>query len=357
MLFGPLTLLAQFPEASPAGATIGGGSAHVVTGTTTGWFEDNTDSDGFTYIHSSNISASFFDQDPSQGVISQLFVGNDGSDTVALLGAGVPTVGTTYVGGVNGARVYVYNSTKGGFLCDSAKGDSAEAWVDQISESQGALTSLAISYACETTSGDDYLGAFAQNIVPTTPHQGYYVYESDGTITGYGNDNYLTYFGDLSATSLNKPIVGMTQTADGAGYWLVASDGGDIRLWRRSVLRFDGIDSSEPADCGDGSYSRWRWLLARCFGRRDLLLWGCPLLRINRVDPSEQAHRGRGRNARRGRLLVSGLRWRDLLLWRRPFLWINRVDPFEQADRGRGDDGVWEWLLAGRFRRRHLRLR
>ena len=33
-------------------------------------------------------------------------------------------------------------------------------------------------------------------------------------------------FGDASGLPLNKPIVGMTPTTDGRGYWLVASDGG-----------------------------------------------------------------------------------------------------------------------------------
>ena len=33
-------------------------------------------------------------------------------------------------------------------------------------------------------------------------------------------------FGDASGINLNQPIVGMTPTADGQGYWLVAADGG-----------------------------------------------------------------------------------------------------------------------------------
>ena len=44
--------------------------------------------------------------------------------------------------------------------------------------------------------------------------------ESD--LSGPPADN----FGDASGLPLNKPIVGMTPTSDGAGYWLVASDGG-----------------------------------------------------------------------------------------------------------------------------------
>ena len=34
------------------------------------------------------------------------------------------------------------------------------------------------------------------------------------------------FFGSLGTTKLNKPIVGMSSTADGRGYTLVGSDGG-----------------------------------------------------------------------------------------------------------------------------------
>jgi hypothetical protein len=36
----------------------------------------------------------------------------------------------------------------------------------------------------------------------------------------------VTPLGDLSGQSLNRPLVGMATTADGAGYWLVGRDGG-----------------------------------------------------------------------------------------------------------------------------------
>ena len=52
---------------------------------------------------------------------------------------------------------------------------------------------------------------------------GYYQVTSDGQI-GYAGD--AGFYGDMSNTTLNQPIVGMAQTGDDGGYWLVASDGG-----------------------------------------------------------------------------------------------------------------------------------
>jgi hypothetical protein len=69
-------------------------------------------------------------------------------------------------------------------------------------------------------------GAIALGVAPTAVGQGYYLYGANGKVTGFGNDSYLNYLGDLSGTPLNKPVVGMAITPDGAGYWLVASDGG-----------------------------------------------------------------------------------------------------------------------------------
>ena len=46
---------------------------------------------------------------------------------------------------------------------------------------------------------------------------------SDGGIFAFGDAAFL---GSTGATVLNRPIVGMTPTSDGHGYWLVASDGG-----------------------------------------------------------------------------------------------------------------------------------
>ena len=34
------------------------------------------------------------------------------------------------------------------------------------------------------------------------------------------------FFGSMGGQPLNRPILGIAATTDGAGYWLVASDGG-----------------------------------------------------------------------------------------------------------------------------------
>jgi hypothetical protein len=52
---------------------------------------------------------------------------------------------------------------------------------------------------------------------------GYYQVSSDGSI-GYAGD--ANFWGDLSGTSLNSPIVGMSQVGNNGGYWLTAADGG-----------------------------------------------------------------------------------------------------------------------------------
>ena len=52
---------------------------------------------------------------------------------------------------------------------------------------------------------------------------GYWLVASDGGIFGYGDAG---FYGSHGGSPLNRPIVGMASTPDGGGYWLVASDGG-----------------------------------------------------------------------------------------------------------------------------------
>jgi hypothetical protein len=58
----------------------------------------------------------------------------------------------------------------------------------------------------------------------TTPTgAGYWLVASDGGIFSFGD---AKFYGSTGAIKLNKPINGMAATPSGAGYWLTASDGG-----------------------------------------------------------------------------------------------------------------------------------
>ncbi len=129
-----------------------------------------------------------------------------------------------YTSFIDSASVVV--SWPGSGCASSGSGGLATFEVNQLTRSiGGATTSYAVQFLC-LSSQAVIEGAVANNVEPTTPRQGYYTFGSDGTISGFGNDNYLTYLGNLGATALNAPIVGMATTPDGGGYWLVGADGG-----------------------------------------------------------------------------------------------------------------------------------
>ena len=55
------------------------------------------------------------------------------------------------------------------------------------------------------------------------PAHGYWLVGSDGGVFTFGS---AAFYGSTGANKLQRPVVGITPTADDAGYWLVASDGG-----------------------------------------------------------------------------------------------------------------------------------
>jgi hypothetical protein len=57
---------------------------------------------------------------------------------------------------------------------------------------------------------------------PSGPH-GYWLVGSDGGIFTFGS---APFYGSTGSLVLQRPVVGMTVTADRGGYWLVAADGG-----------------------------------------------------------------------------------------------------------------------------------
>ena len=58
---------------------------------------------------------------------------------------------------------------------------------------------------------------------PPPPAHGYWLVGSDGGIFTFGS---ATFHGSTGSLQLQRPVVGITPTADQGGYWLVASDGG-----------------------------------------------------------------------------------------------------------------------------------
>jgi hypothetical protein len=57
----------------------------------------------------------------------------------------------------------------------------------------------------------------------TANGQGYWLVASDGGNFAFGD---APFEGSMGSTHLNAPVVGMAPDATTGGYWLVASDGG-----------------------------------------------------------------------------------------------------------------------------------
>lgn len=141
------------------------------------------------------------------------------------------TIGTTYQNGpgigvyLQGPPTLLQGQAVPSWSCGgSSATDVSSFTVDQLQfDFGGALTAAAFRFSCQHQ-GSLYTGALSYG----TKHagQGYYLYGSDGTLSGFGNDHYLNYLGDPSAIPYSKPVVGMQITPDGGGYWMGASDGG-----------------------------------------------------------------------------------------------------------------------------------
>jgi hypothetical protein len=58
---------------------------------------------------------------------------------------------------------------------------------------------------------------------PPPPSHGYWLVGGDGGIFTFGS---AAFYGSTGSMKLQRPVVGITPTADRGGYWLVASDGG-----------------------------------------------------------------------------------------------------------------------------------
>jgi len=99
-------------------------------------------------------------------------------------------------------------------------------------------------------------------ITATPSGSGYWLVATDGGIFGYGG---APFFGSTGGVSLSKPVVGMAATPSGLGYWLVASDGGIFAYGDAAFFgSTGGIPLSQPVvGMASTPTGRGYWLVAR----------------------------------------------------------------------------------------------
>jgi hypothetical protein len=159
-----------------------------------------------------------------------------GAITVAQY-AGNPTGGT--VAGGTGVFFDVKLAPASTFeslaiaVCDLGPGGQSVNWWDGTAwtpfsdQSLDAVTGCVTATVAGTTSPtlDQLCGTPISGSTDPPPQTGagYWLVASNGGVFAYGD---AVFHGSASGLALNKPIVGMAATADGGGYWLVASNGG-----------------------------------------------------------------------------------------------------------------------------------
>jgi hypothetical protein len=72
--------------------------------------------------------------------------------------------------------------------------------------------------------------------------RGYWLVAADGGLFSYGDARFL---GSMGASHLNQPVVGMAGAPSGRGYWLVARDGG---IFSFGDARFFGSFANSSSD-------------------------------------------------------------------------------------------------------------
>ena len=69
-------------------------------------------------------------------------------------------------------------------------------------------------------------------MIATADGNGYWFVASDGGIFNYGD---AAFFGSAGSLTLAQPVVGMGVAPQGGGYWLFAADGGLFNYGERDV--------------------------------------------------------------------------------------------------------------------------
>ncbi len=120
------------------------------------------------------------------------------------------------------------------------------------------------------SAGGLHLAAPIVGMASTPDGKGYWLVASDGGIFTYGDAGYFGSAGQLNpgatpggtnSVHLAAPIVGMESTPDGAGYWLVASDGGVFAFGNAGFFGSVGIAGTRVVSMSTTSDGKGYWLL------------------------------------------------------------------------------------------------
>ena len=163
--------------------------------------------------------------------------------------------------------------------------------------------------------------------------------------------------GQLQSLPGGTSLVGDQPSGGVGGYWINASDGGVFSFGNAQFYgSTGGMRLNQPVVAMASTHdAAGYWEVASDGG---VFSFGdAAVPRQHREHPLEQAHGGHGDDPRWRRLLAGRLRRRDLRLRRRAVLRQHRQPQAQQARHRHGADARRRWLLADRLRRRALRLR
>ncbi|MGA2303952.1 MAG: G1 family glutamic endopeptidase [Acidimicrobiales bacterium] len=145
-------------------------------------------------------------------------------------------------------------------------------------------------------------------ITPTANDGGYWLVASDGGIFSFGNAGYYGSIprlgfapaGSTNPKRLNAPIVGMVPSADGAGYFMVASDGGVFAFgdakFEGSCPSIGGCAGAAVAVMPDASGNGY-WLVTatgHVYAFGDAVNYGAPGPQSVPVTAAVRTHDGAG---------------------------------------------------------------
>jgi hypothetical protein len=142
---------------------------------------------------------------------------------------GPQEIGPETLNGTLDHLVSVWQNSTG---CDgSANGSQRLAWVADSSGVVFGQPSVPSDYPLQDPPPANWFGDMngkhlnlpMVGMSPTSDGQGYWLVAADGGIFSFGDAQFRGSTGNMI---LNKPVTGVAVTPNGQGYWLVASDGG-----------------------------------------------------------------------------------------------------------------------------------